>query len=306
MGLLGFSPPDLLDLVAGDLGGDLDRSRGGAGRPRPVWRHLDRSRRSGSSWTPASRCCSRHGRPRPRRQVEVEFDHLPRLPSVEVDRARMGDCSVARLLSTVPISCPSSSTIRTSPPEADRRLIVLNGMPRPAQNALGTLRGSGRSLSSSSITSRRTPSSSLGPPLIVAVAERELVRRAREMGIHDVRVLDVDHRRLWRSGEQVVRMGGEPLVELVVACDQDGERLLAASTGPADLLPERRNGARESAENSGVEAADVDSEFERTGRSDGPDVVLRRDRPRSRVVRSRDSRTGRSESCRRARAAVHG
>ena len=55
-------------------------------------------------------------------------------------------------------------------------------------------------------------------------------------------------------------------IERVVSCDQDPEAALTLATRPADLLPHRGSGARESRHHHGVEAADVDAQLERVGR----------------------------------------
>ena len=74
-------------------------------------------------------------------------------------------------------------------------------------------------------------------------------------------------------------MGDEVGVERVVASDQDPERVVGTSAGPADLLPERRTRAREAGQQHGVEAADVDAELEgvggrQPGQLAGPELAL--------------------------------
>ena len=54
-------------------------------------------------------------------------------------------------------------------------------------------------------------------------------------------------------------------VQRVVARDQQDQRALPATAGPAGLLPERRDGAREAGQHHRVQAGDVDAEFERVG-----------------------------------------
>jgi hypothetical protein len=92
------------------------------------------------------------------------------------------------------------------------------------------------------------------------------------MGIENVRIVDVDHRWLGRPLEQVFRMVDEPLVELVGSGNQHRHRLLAASPGAPDLLPEGRDRAGESAEDGGVEPPDVDAKLEGTGCDHGSDT----------------------------------
>ena len=60
----------------------------------------------------------------------------------------------------------------------------------------------------------------------------------------------------------------EPLVELVVAGHEGGDRGLGLPAGPAGLLPHRGDGAREAVEHAGVEATDVDAELEGGGGHD--------------------------------------
>ena len=74
--------------------------------------------------------------------------------------------------------------------------------------------------------------------------------------------------------EQVGWVGHDPLVELVIACDEHGQRLVLAASGPSDLLPHGCHGAREAVEHAGVEAADVDAELERRGRDDPPERAV--------------------------------
>ncbi len=111
------------------------------------------------------------------------------------------------------------------------------------------------------------------PPALVDVPEGLLVRRAGQMGVQHVGVGRVDHRRLGRSGEDLVGVGHVPLVELVVAGHQDHDRLLGLAPGPTGLLPHRRDGAREAVEHACVESADVDPQLERGGGDDAAEVT---------------------------------
>ena len=83
--------------------------------------------------------------------------------------------------------------------------------------------------------------------------------------MEDERVRRVDHGRLGRTGDHLGRVGHEPLVELVLAGDEDGERLLALAAGSSHLLAHRRDRAGEPVEHAGVEPADVDAELECRG-----------------------------------------
>ena len=120
------------------------------------------------------------------------------------------------------------------------------------------------------------------PPPLVGVGERQLVGGAAQVRVDDVGVLRVHHRRLGRATHELLGVGGEPLVELVVAGHQHGGGRAARPTGPPDLLPERGDRAGEAVEHHGVEPADVDAQLERGGGHDrrqlpGEELVL--DRP---------------------------
>ena len=69
-------------------------------------------------------------------------------------------------------------------------------------------------------------------------------------------------------------MGHQPLVELVVAGDEHGDRRLRFAPGPPGLLPHRRDRAGEAVEHAGVEPADVDAELERGGGDDAPQLAV--------------------------------
>ena len=101
-----------------------------------------------------------------------------------------------------------------------------------------------------------------------AVSQRQLVCRAAQVRHEHVRVVQVDHRPFRCAAEQLVGVAHHPLVELVLACDEHRQALLAGAATPPDLLPERGDRAREAAQHHGVEAADVDPELERVGGDD--------------------------------------
>ncbi len=104
------------------------------------------------------------------------------------------------------------------------------------------------------------------PPALVGVGEGQLVGGAAQVRIDHVRVARVHDGGLRRAAEQLLGVGREPLVELVVAGHEDGGRGPAAPTaGPAHLLPERRDRAGEPVEDHRVEPADVDAELEGGG-----------------------------------------
>ena len=86
--------------------------------------------------------------------------------------------------------------------------------------------------------------------------------------MEDERIRRVDHRRLGRTGDHLGGMGHEPLIELVLSGDEDGEGLLALSARSPHLLAHRCDRAGEPVEHAGVETADVDAELERGGGDD--------------------------------------
>ena len=114
----------------------------------------------------------------------------------------------------------------------------------------------------------------VAPPAFVVGGQRALVGGAGQVGEEDVGVGGVDDRGLGRSGEDLLRVGHEPLVELVVAGDQHGDRLLALAPGPAGLLPQRGDGAGEAVQHAGVQPADVDAQLQRRGGHDGPQPTV--------------------------------
>ena len=103
------------------------------------------------------------------------------------------------------------------------------------------------------------------PPALVRVGERELVGRAPQVRVEHEGVGRVHHRRLGRAGEELHRVGGQPLVQLVAAGDEHGRRRIARPARSSRLLPERRDRAREAVDHHGVQTTDVDAELERRG-----------------------------------------
>ena len=108
----------------------------------------------------------------------------------------------------------------------------------------------------------------------VVRGERQLVGGAADLGLGHERVRRVHHRRLRRPGEELGGMVEVPLVELVVAGHEHRRRRLEGPAGPAGLLPERRQRAREPVEHDGVEAGHVDAELQRVGGGDAEQLAL--------------------------------
>ena len=85
-------------------------------------------------------------------------------------------------------------------------------------------------------TSPKNPSSSS--------RERHLAGGAAQVGLQHVRVRRVDHRRLGRPFEQIVRVIDQVLVERIVLGDEDASDVAVPPPGPSRLLPHRRARAR--------------------------------------------------------------
>ena len=121
-----------------------------------------------------------------------------------------------------------------------------------------------------------------GPEPQVVVADGEFVGGAGEVGVADVGVGRVDHARLRRSGEHLFGVAHQVAVELVVAADEHGDRRRVAAAGPPRLLPHGRDRPGEAVHHAGIEAPDVDPQFEGGGGDDaaeGTTEQLVLDRP---------------------------
>ena len=102
-------------------------------------------------------------------------------------------------------------------------------------------------------------------PFRIFGREREFVGGAGDVRAEDEGVLRVDDGGFGRAGEEFVGMGGVPLVELIIARDEDGSSPLPRPSGSSHLLTQRRQGAGKTVENHGVETADIDAELECVG-----------------------------------------
>lgn len=101
--------------------------------------------------------------------------------------------------------------------------------------------------------------------LQVRFGERELRSGGTQVRGEDVGVVRVEDGRLHGLLEQRLGMVDEEGVQRVVAGHQDGQGALAGASGAARLLPQRRPGAGIARDDDGVQAGDVDAEFEGGG-----------------------------------------
>ena len=105
-------------------------------------------------------------------------------------------------------------------------------------------------------------------PAFVVGRQRQLVGRAGHLGAQHERVLGIHDGPLGQSVGQFLRVRGIPLVELIVAGDEDCSRPPARAPGAPGLLPHRRQRPGETVEDDRVQAADVDAEFQCVRRRD--------------------------------------
>ena len=111
-------------------------------------------------------------------------------------------------------------------------------------------------------------------PEHLARLERQLERRAAQVGEQDVEVVRVEPRLLGRAPEQELRMVDDVAVDRRGRRDEDRDARAAAPARPADLLPRRRDRARVAGEDRHVEPADVDAELERVRGDDAEDLAV--------------------------------
>ncbi len=99
----------------------------------------------------------------------------------------------------------------------------------------------------------------------VGLGERQLGSRGTQVWGQDVGVVRVQHGRLHGLLEQRLGVVHQIGVQRVVPGDQDGQGALPRPAGAARLLPEGGPGSRIAADDDGVEARDVDAQFEGGG-----------------------------------------
>src|SRR5579862_1457622 len=80
----------------------------------------------------------------------------------------------------------------------------------------------------------------------------------------DFGAVGIENRRLHRTGQEIVWVAAEELVERVLARDVDRQPP-AAPSGAAPHLPQAGDRAREGHADRGVEIADIDAELKRVG-----------------------------------------
>ena len=123
-----------------------------------------------------------------------------------------------------------------------------------------------RRRSSPAATRSSTTDAAAGPEeREVVLDERQLLGRGAQVRAEHEAVVGVEDGRLHGLADQRLGVVHQVGVERVVAGHQHAERVAGAAAGPAELLPERRPGAREAGHHHRVEAADVDAELERVG-----------------------------------------
>ncbi len=201
--------------------------------------------------------------------ADVELVDLVGLAQMEVDRARMDGRERA---------------LRLDEPEQLARLGVDNGEAVGGGRAKRDRRGGeagppGKkaSVSLAQLAGGDEPAGVLfelrPEQLEIVVVERRLVCGRDEMAHVDALGAVIEDRGFDRTAEELLRVTTEELVERVIARDVEGEAVSLAATGPAPLLAQARDRAREGDRDRGVEVADVDAELERARRDDAEQVA---------------------------------
>ncbi len=108
----------------------------------------------------------------------------------------------------------------------------------------------------------------------VGIGNRQLVRRALDMADGDVRVIGVDDGVFRILVKEIVRVAHEVLINGRVVGDQEDQGFLRAATCASGLLPRAGDGAGVADHEAGVEAADINAEFERVGAGDAEDIAF--------------------------------
>ena len=106
---------------------------------------------------------------------------------------------------------------------------------------------------------RRSPAQHFG------VGHRQFCCRAEQLRAENIRVRRVDDHHLDRLFQQCLRMMNKVGVQRIVAGDQHDQRALSPPSGPARLLPERRDAARKPGQHHRIEPGDVHTEFQSIG-----------------------------------------
>ena len=101
------------------------------------------------------------------------------------------------------------------------------------------------------------------------------MRRGRDLRAQHEGILRIHDGMLGRAPGELARVRDVPLVELVVAGHEHGGGASVGASGPAGLLPHRRERSGEAVEHHRVEAADVDAELERVGCGDAEHPAAR-------------------------------
>ena len=82
---------------------------------------------------------------------------------------------------------------------------------------------------------------------------------------HDIPVVGIDHGRFRRTFYQLLRMLYKKLIQGVFSGHQNDSRFTAAAPHPSAALPGRHDRPRISHQDTKVETADIDPQFQGTG-----------------------------------------
>ena len=104
--------------------------------------------------------------------------------------------------------------------------------------------------------------------------ERQLEHPSPDVGQEDVDVVRVEAGLFRSSIEEERGMVDDVLVHGRGRGDEDGDARAPAPSGPPELLPGGRHGARISGQDRRVQASDVDAELERVGGDDAEDLAV--------------------------------
>ena len=108
----------------------------------------------------------------------------------------------------------------------------------------------------------------------LACGQRQFRCGADQLGTGDVRVVRVHGHRLHRPAEEVLRVAHEVLVQGVLVADEHHQRFPLLSAHPAGPLPGGHHRARVADEQTDVQVADVDAQFQGRGGDNAQQAAL--------------------------------